>query len=103
MKDPLYTYQQKPYSWRGVTWTVALFSALMILTAFIRSTVVKADTTATALFDPYSVYPVVGYGQAVAIGDFNHDARNDVAMTTLVTANKLYLFSQRPAYRLGLR
>ncbi|MFN8446649.1 MAG: VCBS repeat-containing protein [Caldilineaceae bacterium] len=100
MKGPLDLTHHKQYAWRGMTWMLALFSAVLILTALIRSAVVKADTTATALFDPYSVYPVAGYGQAVAIGDFNHDARNDVAMTTIVTANKLYLFSQGAAHTL---
>ncbi len=81
---------------------VVVLSLLVVIisSSFLLSTSAKADTSALALFDPYVVYPATSYGRAVAIGDFNNDSLNDVALTTLIGADKLYLFSQTVSHTL---
>lgn len=55
----------------------------------------NTPTPVPSLFQPYIQFPV-GAGEAVAIGDFNSDGRQDVAMTnSMANTSLLFVFLQK--------
>lgn len=51
----------------------------------------------SGLFEPYITFPTGGWPEAVAIGDVNHDNRNDVVMTTSMSTPGVHVFLQNKA------
>jgi hypothetical protein len=68
-----------PYSYRVIAANSAGDSAPS--NVVIRATLCPADNGAR-LFDPYTIMPPDVWAEAIVIGDFNGDGRNDAAMTT---------------------
>src|SRR5436309_16122402 len=74
---------------------VASFAFAAVLVA-----VTAGPASAAVKFAPYQSYFVGSWPSSVAIGDFNHDGRNDVAMSTGYYFDptndfKLFVWSQR--------
>jgi hypothetical protein len=59
-----------------------------------------SEAAASSIFLPYRVYPTGAWAEAVAVGDLNHDGRNDVALVTSsyfdeANDNMLHVFLQK--------